>query len=367
MVALVTWLCLMGTTLARIPQSRFGRIPSVYQGVHQLQHPTVLSLLKTRGGSDADEQDDSEEDFDDEEGVFEDFELGDDADDEFAEDTMVDRFIDAYKKTPPLTKSYLTASFIVTAFGYMFNRNQFPDVFLLDWKKTLTRGQLWRPFTTFFNFGPIGLSYLLTVQFVWTYMSTLERLHHRKPYDFWIMIGFGMMSMVFGYPILKLNARFLGHNLSTFLVYMWSRYHEGMEVKLFDLYSTRAELLPWFFLAQVRSLIPVSFTVSPILQTNISSSFISFSYHRPFFSRVNRQCWTFWGLCSGMCTTTAILWACFVHLRVLCDGIKKAIPLRRSENNTRRSHQILKYYKASLFLSTVVEAYSGMSTVLNDK
>ena len=246
-------ICVANGVSARLPQAPLAQLSTTFhRSIETLQQRptrTITYLLKTRGGS---EVEDESEGFDDEEGVFDDFEMGDDGDDEFAEETMVDRFLEAYRKTPPLTKSYLTASFIVTTFGYMFNRNQFPDVFLLDWKKTLTRGQLWRPFTTFFNFGPIGLSYLLTVQFVWTYMSTLERLHHRKPYDFWIMIGFGMMSMVFGYPILKLNARFLGHNLSTFLVYMWSRYHEGMEVKLFDLYSTRAELLPWFFLAQVR-------------------------------------------------------------------------------------------------------------------
>lgn len=248
-LTLLACMCGANSTFASVPRvAHFSPIFSI-DNTYTAQRPTrvITYLLKTRGGSDVE---DESEDFDDEEGVFDDFEMGDDGDDEFAEETMVDRFLEAYRKTPPLTKSYLTASFIVTTFGYMFNRNQFPDIFLLDWKKTLTRGQVWRPFTTFFNFGPIGLSYLLTVQFVWTYMSTLERLHHRKPYDFWIMIGFGMMSMVFGYPILKLNARFLGHNLSTFLVYMWSRYHEGMEVKLFDLYSTRAELLPWFFLAQ---------------------------------------------------------------------------------------------------------------------
>jgi len=56
--------------------------------------------------------------------------------------------------------------------------------------------------------------------------------------------------MVIGYPVLNLSPRFLGHNLSTFLVYIWSRYHEGIEVNMFELFTTRAEMLPWFFLAQ---------------------------------------------------------------------------------------------------------------------
>jgi Derlin-2/3 len=208
-------------------------------------------LLTTRGGSD-DEYDYSEEEEEDEdlseEDFFDDFE-GDDVEDDFAEDNMVDRMIQAFKDTPPLTKGYLTASFLATAAGSI-TKTDFPPLLVLDWTKVFYKAQIWRPFTTFLNFGRFGLGYVMTVHFVWTYMSTLERLHHHKPYDFWIMIVFGMLSMVVGYPILKLSPRFLGHNLSTFLVYVWSRYHEGLEINMFELFNTRAEMLPWFFLAQ---------------------------------------------------------------------------------------------------------------------
>ena len=47
----------------------------------------------------------------------EDFEV---AEDEFAEANFVERMIQDWKKTPPLTKSYLTASFLATAMGYAF-------------------------------------------------------------------------------------------------------------------------------------------------------------------------------------------------------------------------------------------------------
>lgn len=56
--------------------------------------------------------------------------------------------------------------------------------------------------------------------------------------------------MILGYHFLKISPRFLGHNLSTFFVYVWSRYHEGLDVSMFDMFQTRAEMLPWFFLAQ---------------------------------------------------------------------------------------------------------------------
>lgn len=273
-VALLLMCCLaagrvVGASVARssslprvtTPAVMFGRrrvLSTIVVDYRGMKEKALLTALRTRGGESDDEGEEEEdemgegeeEDFDDEDGVFDDLETAEDGDDDFDEDTMVDRLVDAYKKTPPFTKGYLTASFLATALGYVFNGNQFPELLVLDWKKTITRGQIWRPITTFFNFGPFGLGYVMTIHFVHTYMSTLERLHHRKPYDFWIMITFGMLSMVFGYPFLKLNARFLGHNLSTFLVYVWSRYHEGLDVKIFDLYTTRAELLPWFFLAQ---------------------------------------------------------------------------------------------------------------------
>ena len=212
------------------------------------QHLPVLLTL--RGGSDEEDESD-EEDFSDDGGLFDDFANGDEGEDDFAEDNTLDRMIQEFRKTPPLTKFYLQASFFATLYGYLVNNNEFPTILSLEWKSVLTRAQIWRPFTAFLNFGPFGLGYLLTVNFVWTYMSTLERLHHHKPYDFWIMIGFGMLTMGVGSPAMKMNPRFLGHNLSTFLVYIWSRYHEGLEVNLFELFNTRAEMLPWFFLAQV--------------------------------------------------------------------------------------------------------------------
>ena len=38
-----------------------------------------------------------------------------------------------------------------------------------------------RPFTGFLYYGPFGLSYLLTIHFVWTYMGTLEKLQFAEP------------------------------------------------------------------------------------------------------------------------------------------------------------------------------------------
>eukprot|EP00568_Trieres_chinensis_P013743 CAMPEP_0183294992 /NCGR_PEP_ID=MMETSP0160_2-20130417/3105_1 /TAXON_ID=2839 ORGANISM="Odontella Sinensis, Strain Grunow 1884" /NCGR_SAMPLE_ID=MMETSP0160_2 /ASSEMBLY_ACC=CAM_ASM_000250 /LENGTH=363 /DNA_ID=CAMNT_0025456391 /DNA_START=81 /DNA_END=1175 /DNA_ORIENTATION=+ len=213
-------------------------------------------LSLPRGGaldSDYDSDfDDDVDDFDDDDDLFFDGADVDDVigEDDFGEDGTLERASAAWAKTPPFTKMYLSASVAATLWGYLLNKNEFPRVLLLDWKPILTRMQLWRPLTAFLNVGPFGLGYAMTGHFVWTYMSTLERLNHDRPYDFWIMILFGCVTMVAGYTFLNISPRFLGHNLSTFLVYVWSRYHEGMEVNMFELFVTRAETLPWFFLAQ---------------------------------------------------------------------------------------------------------------------
>lgn len=229
----------------------FG-LPNNRIGTANLQSGITSGILDIRGGSE-DEYD--EYDFDDEEEDDDDFLFDlDDADmmedDDFSEDTTLDRAMEAWKKTPPVTKAYLSMSGLCTLYGYLANKNQFPPILMLDWQKVVKKLQIWRLFTGFLNVGPLGLGYAMTAQFVWTYMSTLERLHHDRPFDFLIMIVFAQCCMVLGYPLLKMSPRFLGHNLSTFLVYVWSRYHEGLEVNMFELFNTRAEMLPWFFLAQ---------------------------------------------------------------------------------------------------------------------
>lgn len=266
----VLQLCLVMSTLASSPRFLNTIVPSrrtLFSSsnskiiVPPSQVPSRV-ILSTRGGGallsddESSDNDDYEEELDEIDVDFfdaNDFDITE-HDDYFAEENTVDRMLGAWKTTPPLTKAYLSASFAATMMGYVTNHNQFPKVFLLEWKPTFYRLQLWRPLTAFLNFGPLGLGYVMTAHFVWTYMSTLERLNHHRPYDFWIMIVFGMISMVAGYGFFRLEPKFLGHNLSTFLVYIWARYHEGMEVNMFELFNTRAELLPWFFLAQVGNL-----------------------------------------------------------------------------------------------------------------
>ena len=72
----------------------------------------------------------------------------------------------------------------------------------------------------------------------------------QRRWDFLVMLLFGAASLLAGVGIGGGNARFLGHNLSCFLVYIWARTYEGQEVAVMEFFTIRAELLPWFFAAQ---------------------------------------------------------------------------------------------------------------------
>ena len=71
-------------------------------------------------------------DFDDEDGMF-DFDIADG--DDFGDDNTLNSIIEAYHKTPPLTKAYLTASFGAAILGYMTDKNNggFPSILQLEW------------------------------------------------------------------------------------------------------------------------------------------------------------------------------------------------------------------------------------------
>ena len=227
---------------------------------------TLDAILRYRGGEeeesdDEDEESDVDDDSDDEESDDEESDDEDDfadlaeaneSEDDFRESNFGERLLEQFQNAPPLTKQYLTATFAAGVAGMVLCGNQFPPMLTLDWNKVFKGFQIWRPITAFLNFGPMSIWQVLTAQFIFDYMGGLERLYHNKPYDFWIMILFGMVSMVVVYPALKLDARLLGHNLSTYMVYVWSRMHEGADVRVLEFLTMKAHSVPWFMLFQVR-------------------------------------------------------------------------------------------------------------------
>ncbi|KAH8068731.1 hypothetical protein JL721_6596 [Aureococcus anophagefferens] len=156
--------------------------------------------VRRRGGSLEEDEDEDESDDEDED----DFEDDDDEIDEsvFDED------------------AYVGASLALTCGSFLAFNNQWPEWLHLNWGAVFKRAQVWRPLTAFLFYGPFGLSYLLTIHFVWTYMGTLEKLSHTEPWEFLVMMAFGAGSLLLG------------------------------EVSVMEFFNIKAELLPWFFAAQ---------------------------------------------------------------------------------------------------------------------
>lgn len=152
--------------------------------------------------------------------------------------------------TPPMTQLFVGLSFLITSLAAFLNENEWPEELHFDLEKTLQDFQLWRPFTSFLHLGPLGFNYLLTLQFVWMYMSQLEKLLVRTPAEYLVMTVFGAASLLASYVALDLPTHFLGHNLAAYFVYIWSRVFEGNDINLMDLFTLKAEYLPWFFAAQ---------------------------------------------------------------------------------------------------------------------
>eukprot|EP01039_Chlorochromonas_danica_P005184 gene5184-5706_t len=138
----------------------------------------------------------------------------------------------------------------LTLLCFLFNRNQWPEYFTFSWSGIFPKFQIWRLATGFLYFGALDLFYPLTLQFVWQHMSQLEKMNYKSPEDFMIMIGFGMITLITIYSLTGISMRYLGHNLATYLVYIWSRVFEGMDVNFMDLFTLKSELMPWFFVIQ---------------------------------------------------------------------------------------------------------------------
>ena len=162
---------------------------------------------------------------------------------------MLSSIGDMWIKTPPMTQVFVGSSLIISTLVFALSKNIWPEFLNLNWSKFIT-GQFWRPITSFLFFGPLGFNYILTIHFVWTYMSQLEKLNYKTPDEFFILLIFGATTLLGLYSVLGLSTKFLGHNLSTYLVYIWARIFEGTDVNVMDLFVLRAEVLPWFFCLQ---------------------------------------------------------------------------------------------------------------------
>lgn len=169
-----------------------------------------------------------------------------------------------WNNAPPISKCYVGASVGLTTLLMIINGNEWPEILILNWPKILTKFQIWRIFASFLYFGPMGLNYILTLQFVWQFFPQLEKIYYKEPEVFCTMLLYGAISFIALFTFLGVSPYLLGHNFTTFIVYIWSRFFAGTEVGFLNVLSFNADLLPWFFCAQ-SLLIDKQFPVADLL------------------------------------------------------------------------------------------------------
>ncbi|KAI0117609.1 derlin-2 [Hypoxylon sp. NC0597] len=105
------------------------------------------------------------------------------------------------------------------------------------------KGEYWRLLTTFLYFGPFSLDLLFNVYFLQRYARLLEESSGRSPAHFSWLLLYSMAFLIVLSPLVSMP--FLGHPLSSTLVYIWSRRNPNTRLSFLGLLVFTAPYLPW--------------------------------------------------------------------------------------------------------------------------
>lgn len=97
--------------------------------------------------------------------------------------------------------------------------------------------------TTFFYFGEFSLDLLFHIYFLQRYSRLLEESSGRSAAHFSWLLLYAMVSLIALSPLVSLP--FLGHPLSSTLVYIWSRRNPETQLSFLGLLVFSAPYLPW--------------------------------------------------------------------------------------------------------------------------
>jgi len=103
--------------------------------------------------------------------------------------------------------------------------------------------QYWRLLTTFLYFGPFSLDLLFHVYFLQRYARLIEETSGRSPAHFSWLLLYATASLIMLSPMVSMP--FLGHPLSSTLVYIWSRRNPETRLSFLGLLVFTAPYLPW--------------------------------------------------------------------------------------------------------------------------
>jgi len=161
--------------------------------------------------------------------------------------SLTSGILQAYKETPPVTRAYITACFIITTLVQLQLISPFQLYFNphLIWNKV----QIWRLLTTFVYFGPYGINFLFNMIFTHHYCRMLEENSFRgHTSDLIVMFLFGGSCMAILASFIATNVLFLGQAFTIMLVYVWARRNPLVRMNFFGLLTFQAPYLPWVLL-----------------------------------------------------------------------------------------------------------------------
>ncbi|KAH7349549.1 derlin-2 [Plectosphaerella cucumerina] len=121
-----------------------------------------------------------------------------------------------------------------------------PYQLFYSFRAVFVKSQYWRLLTTFLYFGPFSLDLIFHVYFLQRYARLIEESSGRSPAHFSWLLMYAMSSLLLLSPLVSMP--FLGHPLSSTLVYIWSRRNPDTRLSFLGLLVFTAPYLPWFLM-----------------------------------------------------------------------------------------------------------------------
>ncbi|KFH43105.1 Derlin-like protein [Hapsidospora chrysogenum ATCC 11550] len=142
----------------------------------------------------------------------------------------------------PICTRWWTVATIMTSALVQFHMVT-PFQLFYSFRAVFVKSQYWRLLTTFLYFGPFSLDLLFHIYFLQRYARLLEESSGRSPAHFSWLLVYSMASLIALSPLVSMP--FLGHPLSSTLVYIWSRRNPDTRLSFLGLLVFTAPYLPW--------------------------------------------------------------------------------------------------------------------------
>ncbi|QSZ30783.1 hypothetical protein DSL72_000341 [Monilinia vaccinii-corymbosi] len=142
---------------------------------------------------------------------------------------------------PVCTRWWTTATVITSALVQC--QIVTPFQLFYSFRAVFVKSQYWRLITTFIYFGPLSLDLVFHVFFLTRYSRLLEESSGRSPAHFSWLLLYATTCLICINPLVSMP--FLGHPLSSTLVYIWSRRNPDTQLSFLGLLVFTAPYLPW--------------------------------------------------------------------------------------------------------------------------